>query len=100
MKENQLAQLESFAKDYHEGDVAVKKAAALLNERQDGELVTRVILLLNDPHDDTWDVEQIRHLRQSLGRKATALELPPVSLTLVAESELKQLEDEGVRVFA
>jgi hypothetical protein len=45
-----------------------------------------VLLLLTDPSGDTWDVDHIRALRQTLGRKATDLELPPVTLTLVAEN--------------
>jgi len=54
--------------------------------------VTRVLLLLSDPPGDTWDVDRIRELRLALGRKATQLDLPPVTLTLVAESEAEAEE--------
>ncbi|MHB1539505.1 MAG: hypothetical protein ACYCUM_08485 [Solirubrobacteraceae bacterium] len=82
-----LAELTHFAESYAEGDLLVRRAAVALDERQDGELVTRVLLLLTDPPDDTWEVDRIRELRSALGRKATELELPSVTLTLVAESE-------------
>ena len=55
--------------------------------RQDGEPVTRILLVLSDPTGDTWDTDRIRSLRTVMGRRATELDLPPVSLTLIAESE-------------
>jgi hypothetical protein len=63
-----------------------------LDENQEGYPVTRMVLLLGDPGGDTWEVEHIRELRQTLGRKATDLELPPVTLTLVAESEREAVD--------
>lgn len=70
----------------------VLRAVIALDERQDGEPVTRATLLVSDPNGATWDVEGVRELRQALGRKATELELPPVSLTLVPESEAELVE--------
>jgi hypothetical protein len=82
-----ITQLEQFAEAYRADELAVQRAAVSLDERQDGEPVTRVVLLLNDPSGDTWDVGGVRELRHALGRKATELELPAVSVTLVPESE-------------
>lgn len=42
-------QLEEFASDYRNRDLAVQRAMVTLDERQDGEPVTRVLLLVNDP---------------------------------------------------
>jgi hypothetical protein len=84
--------LEHFATSYVDGDVAVLRADATPDIRQDGEPVTRVLLLLTDPEGATWDVDRVRKLRAALGRKATELELPPVSLTLLAESDAEAAE--------
>jgi hypothetical protein len=88
--------LERFAVEYAGSDVHVLKANAVRDERLDGEPVTRVTLLLDDPVGDTWDAPEIRRLRRSLGRKATDLQLPAVSVTLVpaSESELVESFDE------
>jgi len=85
-------QLADFAKGYRDEAFNVRKAAVSFDERQDGELVSRVLLLLSDPAGDTWEVDRIRELRLALGRKATELKLPPVTLTLVAESEVEAAE--------
>ncbi len=85
-------ELAHFATVYRDDAFAVLRAAASFDERQDGELVTRVLLLLSDPPDDTWEVDRIRELRLALGRKATQLGLPPVTLTLVAEGEAEAEE--------
>lgn len=85
--------LEQFAGSYHADDLIVKRVVATLDERQDGEPVTRVALLLDDPAGDTWAVEAIRRLRLELGRKARELELPSVSLTLVPESEAETVSE-------
>jgi hypothetical protein len=87
-----MTQLELFAEGYRHHELAVQRAAVTLDERQDGEPVTRVVLLLNDPSGDTWDVGGVRELRHALGRKATELELPAVSVTLVPESEADVIE--------
>jgi len=84
--------LEHFASEYSDGQLAVRRAAVRSDTRQDGEPVTRILLVLSDPADDTWEVDHIRDLRVALGRRATELELPPVSLTLVAENEPEAIE--------
>jgi hypothetical protein len=82
-----LGRLRDAALRWSDEALTVKQAQVTLDENHDGESVTRVLLLLADPQDDTWDVDRVRELRRSLGQLATELELPPVSLTLVAESE-------------
>ncbi len=82
-----VAALSEFATSYRDEAFRVHKASISLDEGQDGEPVTRVLLLLTDPDGETWDVDRIRELRLALGRRATELGLPPVTLTLVAESE-------------
>lgn len=82
-----LDQLKDAAEAWSDASLSVKRAQIVIDETRDGEPVTRVLLLLSDPEDDTWDVDHVRELRQTLGQRATALRLPPVSLTLVAESE-------------
>jgi hypothetical protein len=89
------AELERFATAYRDANLDVKRATAALDERRDGERVTRVALLLNEPADDTWDIDSVRELKQALGRKATELDLPPVSVTLVPESEAELVEAFG-----
>lgn len=85
--EERIAELAKFAESYSDEALEIKKALVSLDENQEGEPVSRILLLLVDPPGDTWEVDDIRELRQTLGRKATDLELPPVTLTLVAESE-------------
>jgi len=85
--ESAVDALAAYASSYADDKLEVHRAAITLDERQDGEPISRVALLLSDPEGDTWDVERVRQLRIALGRKATELQLPPVTLTLVAESE-------------
>lgn len=85
--------LATFASAYEADDLVVRRAIASLDERQDGEPVTRIALLLTDPSGDTWDVEAIRKLRQALGRKAAEFGLPSVSVTLVPESEAEAVAE-------
>lgn len=91
-EEQKVAELTDFAESYEDETLGIKKAVVSLDERQNGEPVSRILLLLSDPDGDTWDVERIRELRLALGRRATELGLPPVTLTLVAESEGKDLD--------
>lgn len=79
--------LRAIAESYDDPVLSIKRAQVALDENRDGEPVARVLLLLKDPEDDTWDVDHVRELRLALGQRATELGLPPVSLTLVAESE-------------
>ncbi|MCA1703506.1 MAG: hypothetical protein LC808_09715, partial [Actinobacteria bacterium] len=90
--EGALGDLERFAISVDPGGLRVHRAAVALDERQDGEPVTRVVLLVDEPQGDTWDVGVIQDLRTSLARKATELRLPPPSLTLVPESEAEVVE--------
>jgi hypothetical protein len=87
-----LEELENFAVRLSSDVLTIHRTAAAIDERQDGEAVTRMVLLLNEPDGETWDVDRVRELREALGRKATELELPPVSLTLVPESEADLIE--------
>lgn len=95
VNEKANAELEQFATDYRDEQLTIHRAAVTLDERLDGELVTRIALLLNNPTGDTWDVDRVRALRTALGRKATELELPDVSLTLVPEDEAELVEAFG-----
>lgn len=85
-------ELERFAASYEDPELRVHRAAVALDERQDGEPVTRVVLLLDEPSAETWPPERVRELRHALGRKATELGLPSVSVTLVPESEAELLD--------
>jgi hypothetical protein len=80
-------QLEAFALRYRDDEIEVRRAIVTIDERRDGEPVTRVTLLVTDPTADTWDVGRVRDLRHALGHRAAELGLPAVSLTLVPESE-------------
>lgn len=82
-----LEHLLQAAEGWHTDLVDVKRAQAEVDVNHDGDEVTRVLLLLADPQGDTWDIDAVSELRDSLGRVATELELPYVSLTLVGESE-------------
>ena len=95
MTDDAIGSLERFATDYRGDDLTVHRVLVALDERQDGEAVLRVVLLLNDPDGETWDVDAIRGLRTALGRKAGELDLPPVSLSLVPESEAELVEAFG-----
>jgi hypothetical protein len=82
-----VRELKLYASAAHEGLLNVYDAAISLDERRDGEAITKVTLLLDDPAADTWGFEMVQALRAAIERKATALGLPRVSLTLVPRSE-------------
>jgi hypothetical protein len=86
------SELLAFARDHGVEGLATRDARVFLDERQDGEPVTRVVLVLDDPTGDTWDVEAVTELRRSLGRRATELGLPGVSVTLIPKSEAELIE--------
>jgi hypothetical protein len=88
-----IAELERFATSYDDPELTVHRAAVALDERRDGESVTRVVALLNEPAGETWDGERVREFRRALGRKAAELGLPSVSVTLVPESEAELVDD-------
>lgn len=82
-----LKELKLYASTTHDGLLNVYDAAISLDERRDGEAITKVALLLDDPDADTWGFEMIQALRAAIARKGTELGLPRVSLTLVPRSE-------------
>jgi hypothetical protein len=92
--ETPIAQLQRYATEITLDDLEVHKASILLDERQDGELVTRITLLVNDPGPgkDTWNFDAVRDLKRQLARKATELDLPSTSVTLVPDSQAKLVE--------
>lgn len=81
--------LERFATDLAVEGLAVHKATASLDESQDGEPVTRVTLLVNDPQrgESTWNFEGVRELKRQISLKAIELDLPAASVTLIPDSE-------------
>jgi hypothetical protein len=87
-----LQTLAEYAQGLELPALAVHKVAVSLDERQDGEEVTRVLLLVDDPTDETWDLDSTIELRQALGRHATQLGLPAVSVTLVPKSDAASVE--------
>lgn len=82
-----LTELQESAASYRRQSIVALGALVRLDERLDGEPVVRIVLLLEDPADETWELDQVIELRRALGRRAAELGLPPVSLTLVAQSE-------------
>jgi len=81
-----LKDLQEFASAYRSEGIAAHGAILRLDESQDGEPVVRILLLLDDPADETWDLDQVIALRRALGNHAGDVGLPPVSVTLVAKS--------------
>jgi hypothetical protein len=66
----------------------VHRAIARLYERLDGEVVTHITLLVDDPvNGDTWDLDEVQEFRRTVMRKAVELDLPRVSVNLVNKSE-------------
>lgn len=82
-----LDELKRYASTADGGLLGASDAVVMLDERRDGEPITRVVLLLDDPTGDTWDFERVRELRAAVARKATELDLPRVSVRLVPRSE-------------
>ena len=93
-KEMRTAELERFATGVEVEGLEVHKATVSLDSRQDGEPVTRITLLVNDPSPgtETWDFDAVRELKRELARKATELDLPSTSVTLVPDSEAELVE--------
>ena len=91
-REDGTAELIEFAQSYSSPAIAIQQALVSLDTNQEGHLVTRVALLLTEPSGETWEVDDITEMRQALGRRATELGLPPVTLTLVAESEREAID--------
>lgn len=93
--DNPTAQLEQFATSCAEGDLAVRRAEAAPDVRQNGDPVTRILSLVSDPDADTWGLDHVSKLRLALGQKATELGLPPVNVTLLAESDAEAADAFG-----
>jgi hypothetical protein len=89
-----IAELEHFATSIEIENLDVRKASVFLDERQDGEPVTRITLLVNDPGAGagTWPLEAVSELKRTLALKATELGLPGASVTLVPDSEANLVE--------
>jgi len=90
-----LAELERWATSRSAPDLKILRAKASVDESEDGSEITRIVLLLSDPDQDTWSVPTVRDLRLEFGKKATELDLPPVSLSLIPESE-----EEDLKIFS
>lgn len=91
--ETALRELSDFAVGRESADLKVRAASLSLDERRDGEPVTRVTLLVNDPVGETWELDSVLRLRRELARRAVELGLPFVSVSLVPESEADLVED-------
>lgn len=87
-----LRDMSQFAADAKVAGLKIHQAQVVLDERLDGEPVTRIALLVDDPSANTWEVSTVRELRAILGRKATEFGLPRVSVTLIPKSEAETVE--------
>ena len=92
-----IKRFEDFVLDLEVEGIKVHRVSLTLDERQDGEPVTRVLLLVDDPAKQTWDLESVTQLRLALARFATELGLPPVSISLVPEAEAASVPSFAVR---
>ncbi len=74
--------------------INVHRVSLTLDERQDGEPVTRAVLLVDDPKggEPTWDFDSVMALRRFLAERAAQLDLPPLTVSLVPESEASAIE--------
>lgn len=82
-----LEELAMFATQGEFSDLGIKQIRLRTEERQDGEPVTRLLLLVDDPHGPTWDLDAVSGLREKLSRRAAELDLPALSISLVPESD-------------
>ncbi len=71
----------------------VHRSIVAFDEPRDGEAVARVLLLVDDPIEQTWELESVMELRSAAARKATEVGLPPISVSLVPESEADSVAD-------
>lgn len=83
------SELARFATGVEIEGLEVRRASIALDDRRDGEPVTRITLLVDDPWagEDTWPLEAVVDLKRRLSRRAVELGLPAASVTLVPESE-------------
>lgn len=87
-----LSELSDFAIEQEFEGLRVHAATLGLDERRDGEPVTRIALLVDDPEGDTWALDSVLALRRALARRAAELELPMVAVSLVPESDADSRE--------
>jgi len=82
-----VAKFVAFAESWSASGLSVRQAKARLDENREGEPVMRVQLLMSDPDGDTWDLDPVIDMKRALRRKATELDLPFASFTMIAERE-------------
>jgi DNA-binding transcriptional ArsR family regulator len=87
LRERGREELAEFAIGTELEGLGVRQIAIGFDERQDGEPVTRVLLLVEDPSGPTWDLPVVSELRRALARKAVELGLPAISISLVPVSD-------------
>lgn len=87
-----LEKFSKFAVGVEFAGFKVHDVSLALDERLDGEPVTRVLMLVDDPDGETWDLDAVVELRRVLARRATELGLPRVSVSLIPESESDSVE--------
>jgi hypothetical protein len=82
-----LEELAKFATQGEFQDLGIRQIRLRSEESQDGEPITRLLLLVDDPSGPTWELEAVSDLRDKLSRRATELGLPALSISLVPESD-------------
>jgi hypothetical protein len=87
-----LRELEEYARGYGAGGLRACDARAYPDVRRDGEPVTRVVLVLDDPAGDTWDLAAVTELRRAMNRKAASLGLPAAVLSLIPSREAELID--------
>lgn len=87
LRERAREELAEFAIGLKLEGLGVRQIAIGFDERQDGEPITRVLLLVDDPSGPTWEPPIVSELRKALAHKAVELDLPTVSVSLVPESD-------------
>lgn len=87
-----LEEFADFAVGIEFSGLKVHAVSLALDERLDGEPATRVLLLVDDPREETWDLDAVVALRRALARRAVELGLPTVSVSLVPESDRDSVE--------
>jgi hypothetical protein len=82
-----LAKFVDFAESWSATGLSVRQVKARLDENREGEPVMRVQLLMSNPDGDTWDLDPVIEMKRALRRKATELDLPFASFTMIAQRE-------------
>lgn len=87
LRREALEELAEWALQSELAGVSIQQIKLALDERRDGEPVVRALLLVDSPRGPTWDLDAVSKLRESLSRKATELNLPAISVSLVPEND-------------